>query len=64
MKKKINIILTIMILSIFISILVKYIFNKDLNNQRKELEKTILKYGYVEKESVSKSIKKLNKEVN
>ena len=64
MKKKINIILTIIILSIFISVLVKYFFNKDLNNQRRELEKTILKYGYVEKESVSKSIKKLNKEVN
>lgn len=64
MKKKINIILTIIILSIFISVLVKYFFNNDLNNQRKELEKTILKYGYVEKESVSKSIKKLNKEVN
>ena len=64
MKKKLNIILIIIIfVAIFTSVGVKYYLDKDIDNQKKELEKTILKYGYVEKESVSVSVKNFNKEV-
>lgn len=64
MKKKINIILIIIIFAaILTNIGLKYYLDKDIDNQKKELEKTILKYGYVEKENISVSVKNFNKEV-
>ena len=42
---------------------VKNYLNKDLENQKQELQETIKKYGYVEKENVTISVAKFNTEV-
>lgn len=63
-EKKIFIICIIFIvLSIGIYFSVNYLLNADLKKQEQELEDTIKKYGYVEKESVSIAIAKFNTEV-
>lgn len=42
----------------------KYFLDKDLENQKQELQETINKYGTVEKETVSSIVHKFNTELN
>lgn len=63
-KNKVIIISLIVILLAVGSYLgVKNYLNKDLKNKKQDLQETIEKYGYVEKENVATSIAKFNTEI-
>lgn len=64
MKKKIMIGIIIVVLCAGGYFTVQYFLNKDLENQRQELQEITDQYGTVEKESVSTIIHKFNVELN
>lgn len=63
-KREIIISLVIIILCVGGYFGVKYFLDKDLENQKQELQNTINKYGTVEKETVSSIVHKFNTELN
>lgn len=63
-KKEIIISLIIIILCVGVYFGVRFFLDKDLENQKQELQETINKYGTVEKESVSTIVHKFNTELN
>ena len=62
--KKVIIMVIVIVLCIGGYFGVKYFLDKDLENQKQELQDTINKYGAVEKESVSTIVHKFNTELN
>lgn len=61
--KKVIISVIVLILCVGIVFGVKYFLDKDLENQKQELQETINKYGTVEKANVSTLIAKFNTEI-
>lgn len=62
--KKVIIIVVVIVLCIGGYFGIKYFLDKDLENQKQELQNTIDKYGTVEKESVSTIVHKFNTQLN
>ena len=65
MKKSKGIIITLIVILLAVGgcIAVKIYLNKDLEKQKQNLQETVEKYGYVEKENVAVSVAKFNTEV-
>ena len=63
-KKEIIISLIIIILCVGIYFGVRFFLDKDLENQKQELQETIDKYGTVEQETISEIVHKFNTELN
>lgn len=63
MKKSTIILLVLIILSVGIYFGVNYFLNKDLEEQKQQLNDMIAEYGLIEKENVNTAIAKLNTEI-
>lgn len=63
MKKSTIILLVLIILSVGIYFGVNYFLNKDLEEQKQQLNDMVAEYGLIEKENVNTAIAKLNTEI-
>ena len=63
LKKEIIITAIVIVIAIGASFGIKYFLNKDLEDQKKELEENIDKYGVVERESVDTTVAKFNTQI-